>query len=626
MDKAEILKIINEYKYGYSKVTQYLKNSHPDIYKYINDLYPQLADPKYKFVQKIYWLVNNLEDYPKCPICGGPNKREYNSYSVMYKSEECSQKCVKKNPINIEKLKQACLEKYGVEYTGQVKEFIKKREDTCIKKFGSKTCLANKDVRKRIENTNLEKYGVTVPAKNKDILQKMQYTCIERYGVINTSQLKENRQKFKKTCLDRYGVDNPMKAKEVEEKSKKTCLEKYGVEYVGQNPETIDKIKNINLERYGVTCAIHNKEIFKKVKKNKFTNYYNKIVLNNEYVEPMFTSEEYCDDIRKEFKWKCKKCGDIFESIRDFNWYSVGRCLKCYPMVSGYSNVELELIAFIKQILPNETVIENSRSIITPLELDVYIPSKNIAIEFDGLFWHNNQNKDKDYHLNKTLECKRKGITLIHVFEDEWLYKQDIVKSRLKAIFGIYESTVFARKCEIKLVNTADKNAFLKENHIQDIVGSKINIGLYYNDNLVALMAFGNLRKALGGTSKENTYELLRFCNKLNYHIPGAASKLFSYFVKTGKPEKIISYCDRRWSTGNLYKKLGFTLSHTSTPNYWYIIQTRRFHRFNFRKSVLKNKLKKFDETLTETENMTNHGIFKIYDCGNFVFEYIFNK
>jgi hypothetical protein len=130
-------------------------------------------------------------------------------------------------------------------------------------------------------------------------------------------------------------------------------------------------------------------------------------------------------------------------------------------------------------------------------------------------------------------------------------------------------------------------------------------------------MTFGKSR-----FNKKYKYELLRFCNKLGYHIPGSASKLLKYFERNYKPKSLISYADRRWSRGNVYEKLGFKMIGKSKPNYWYFKLTSniRYSRINFQKHKLKDILEKFDETLSESENMKLNGYNRIYDCGNLVY------
>jgi len=134
-------------------------------------------------------------------------------------------------------------------------------------------------------------------------------------------------------------------------------------------------------------------------------------------------------------------------------------------------------------------------------------------------------------------------------------------------------------------------------------------------------MTFGKRRIALGKKeSKDGEYELLRFCTLSNFNITGIASKLLKYFERNYNSTKIITYADRRWSQGQLYHNLGFELTHISKPNYWYIIKDVRKHRFNFRKNILENKLKLFDNNISEYQNMQLNGFTRIWDCGNYVF------
>jgi len=252
-------------------------------------------------------------------------------------------------------------------------------------------------------------------------------------------------------------------------------------------------------------------------------------------------------------------------------------------------------------------------------EIDILIPELNIGIEYNGLKWHSDEFKDKNYHLNKTEECKKLGIRLVHIFEDEWMNKKEIIKSIIRNIIGKTENKIYARKCIIQNVDDNEKKEFLEKNHIQGNINSQINLGLYHNGELVSLMCIGKPRINLGRkTSLEDEYELLRFCNKLNTNIVGGASKLFKYFITNYSPTLITSYCDYRWSIGNMYEALGFTLSHLSQPNYYYIIGNNRKNRFKYRKSELIKE--GFDPEKSEKEIMEERGIHRIYDCGSLVY------
>ena len=285
-------------------------------------------------------------------------------------------------------------------------------------------------------------------------------------------------------------------------------------------------------------------------------------------------------------------------------------CPKCGLVYDKSENEVKEFISSLKLLFE-----ENNRKILNGKELDMYIHSYNLAIEFNGLYWHSELYVDDNYHLNKTELCEANGIKLIHIFEDEWVYKQEIVKSRLMNSFGLSTNKIYGRKCIIKNVPSKEAKEFLNNNHIQGSINAKYNIGLYYNNELVSIMTFGSLRKSMGNKSNEDTYELFRFCNKLYTNVIGGADKLLKHFIKTYKPKEIISYADRRWSQGDLYEKLGFDFIHNSKPNYWYINKGKREYRFKYRKDILVKE--GYDKNKTEHEIMKERGFNRIYDCGN---------
>jgi hypothetical protein len=331
-------------------------------------------------------------------------------------------------------------------------------------------------------------------------------------------------------------------------------------------------------------------------------------ILHNKYD---YSETEYINSKTKVII-KCEEHG-VFEQIPNDHLNGKG-CPKCGL---AYNKMEDEIKEFIKSL--NINIIENSKQIISPLELDIFIPSHNLAIEFDGLYWHSEVYKDKNYHLNKTELCQNKNIRLIHIFEDEWLLKKEIVKSRLKNILGLTPNKVYGRKCVIKEVTPKEAKIFLENNHIQGNVNSKIRLGLYYNNELIGLMTFGGLRKNLGNKTNENIYELFRFCNLSNYIIIGGADKLLKHFIKHYKPKEIISYADRRWSQGDLYNKLNFIFSHNTKPNYFYLVNDKRENRFNYRKDILIKE--GFDKNKTEHDIMLERKLYRIYDCGSICFK-----
>ena len=332
------------------------------------------------------------------------------------------------------------------------------------------------------------------------------------------------------------------------------------------------------------------------------------IIHDNKYD---YTKSIYINGMTK-LKIICPEHGE-FEQTPNKHINMKQCCPKCRGQISKR---ETEVVDYIKSIYSGN-VITTDKTILNGKHIDIYLPDINLAIEFDGLYWHNELKKPISYHLNKTKLCKYKGIKLIHIFEDEWIYKKDIVKSMLRNKIGLTANKIFGRKCIIKEVNIKDSREFLDNNHIQGDVSAQIKLGLYYNDNLVSLMCFNEPRKAKSNDFIE--FELTRFCNKLNTNVIGAASKLLKYFIDNYKPKNIISYADLRWSTGDLYLTLGFTGVRNGRPNYFYVVNGKRVNKSGFRKSKLIKS--GFDSNKSEHEIMLENGIYRIYDCGKIRFE-----
>lgn len=285
-------------------------------------------------------------------------------------------------------------------------------------------------------------------------------------------------------------------------------------------------------------------------------------------------------------------------------------CKKCGALFSTY---ETEVGDYVKSL--GFDVEMNNRNILNDgLEIDVYIPEKKIGIEIDGLYWHSEVKKENNYHISKTENSLSKGIRLIHIFEDEWIYKKEICKSRINSYLGLGER-IFARKCDIRQIDSKTGGKFINENHIQGNHGALVYYGLFFNEELVSVMSFGNLRINMGRKSEDGHYEMIRFCNKIGTNVIGGPSKLLKHFISDYKPKEIISYCDRRWSEGDVYTKIGFKFVRNTKPSYFYVIGDKRKSRFSFRKDILISKYG-CSEDDTEHNFCFSHGFYRIYDCG----------
>jgi len=273
----------------------------------------------------------------------------------------------------------------------------------------------------------------------------------------------------------------------------------------------------------------------------------------------------------------------------------------------------------------------NNKSLLKGIELDILIPDKKIAIEYNGLLYHSEiyGKKSRSYHLNKTKQTNENGYLLIHIFEDDWIQKKDIVKSKLRHLLGLNKNIIIhARKCIIKEINPTLKNEFLNKNHIQGEDMSNIHLGAYNNDDLVAVMTFDSNRHMSIKNIVEGECELKRFATKIDCRIPGIASKLLKYFIKNNNPKKIISFADKTTTINdeNLYTKLGFICKEIIGPDYKYfnpkVSRNRRLHKFGFGKNSIKKKFPEvYNPDKTEWEMMQELGYDRIWDCGKFRYE-----
>ena len=527
----------------------YIKKNYPEYYKEILEFSIKNKLEKFEWKRRLYHYIFNIKEIPIC-ICG--KEINFRGRPEKIYNEYCSTKCAAYSisDIRMKTLKKNNLNKYGVENVFQT-NFVKEK----------------------LKETNLKKYGVDNPNKSKIIREKIENTCIEKYG--------------KKSYME---------TEDFKTKSKETNLEKYGFDFAMKNDFIKNKLKNVFIEKYGTGTISENDEF----RKNNFA-----ISKNINYVEYIGNRiSKFKCDIGKDHLFEIHK--NIYMTRKRHN---NPLCTTCYPISENTSIKEKELLRFFY---------ENYKGVISQnykdgIEIDIYLPELKLGFEFNGLYWHSETFKDKKYHLDKTNYFKEKGIRIVHIWEDDWNNKNEIIKSQIKNLLGLTENKIFARKCKIKKLIETD---FLNMNHIQGNVNSIIKIGLYYNDVLVSVMTFDQFegRKKM----EKNEWNLSRFCNKLNTSVIGGASRLFKYFIKTYNPSRIISYADKSWSSGNLYYTLGFELNSQTKPDYKYIINGIRENKTKYKKSKL---IKEGFFSGTEKEIMQNLDYKRIYDCGKIKFE-----
>ena len=420
-----------------------------------------------------------------------------------------------------------------------------------------------------------------------------------------TSSPKRNK-KIKDVWQSRSESD----IQEIIKKTKKTKLERYGDEnFINSN-----KAKKTKLERYGDEKYCNKEQIKRSRLKSFYLSLFESERLKN-LVIPLFDLKEYGGARgRKKYEFRCVKCNNTFYDTLDEG--IIPRCLKCYPYLKGTSHLEKEIIDWLSKFINTKNKERFYYDGSKFYEIDVYIPEKRLGIELDGIYWHSEigGNKSKNYHKDKTIFFEKFGIGIIHIFEDEWIEKKDIIKDIILSKLGLIKEKIYARNCEIKSLTNKECMDFLDQNHIQGYYPAKISLGLFHKKELVFLMSFGTPRY-----NKNFKWEILRLCSKINMNIIGAVGKILNYF-KNNFPGSIITYVDGRFGDGSFYKKFEFTQYGNYQPSYFYLKNNKRFSRIKFKKSKLKDKLENFDPNLSEWGNMQLAGYDRIWDCGGKIF------
>ena len=407
--------------------------------------------------------------------------------------------------------------------------------------------------------------------KRQKILQQYKTTSFINHGVEHHMRLDSTKEKIKEHNLQKFGVDHHLKSSEVIEKRIGTCVNRYRMRRV-PHPKVSSEI----------SAKLNNSDFLK----------------SEHITKPIW---QIAEEIGVKPCWVYRKFAE--------------HGLECDGQrFVNYSGFENEIKEFLLE--KNILFLSNKRDIISPFEIDIFIPELNIAIECNGSYWHSELNgKDKNYHLNKTIECDKKSIQLIHVWEHVWENNKDLVKSMLMSKLSLSKK-IYARNTLIKQVTKEEERAFLTKNHLQGYQPSSLCIGLYHNNVLVTLLSFSTPR-----FNKKYDFEILRYATDTNITVVGGFSKMLQYFIKSQNPKSIITYADKTISNGNVYRKNGFTHIGTSNPSYYYTKNYTKFeNRLKYQKHKLQNLLENYDKNLTEWDNMQAHGFDRIWDCGNDVF------
>ena len=421
--------------------------------------------------------------------------------------------------------------------------------------------------KEKVINTSLEKFGVTHYSKTSAFINSVVATNIAKFGTAYPSQSHEGLKKMKETFIENYGVDNPSKVPEIRTAQSTTWLSNH------YSPEALAFL-NDDIQ-FAAEIA----------------------------VTPVCVLARHYDISPHPIYTKCRKLGLV---LPKFN----------------ISIFEKEVSDYVSAIAGHLTIAHSDRSILRNKELDLYLPNIKLAIECNGTYWHSeSRGRGSKYHDLKTIECEENGITLMHIWEHDWINKPEIVKSMISSRISA-TAKIYARNTTVQLIDRTVANRFFNTTHLQGAVnGNTVNLGLYDNNGtLVSVMGLGKSR-----FNFKYQWEILRFSTILNYTVVGGASKLFKRFIKQYNPISVLSYADRSHSTGNVYLKLGFDYVGKSRPGYHYTKDYIIIHsRHKFQKHKLESCLQTYDINLTERENMLNNGYDRIWDCGNNI--YVWNR
>ena len=538
-------KLNNNYKLILNKLDESTKT-------YINSLFPEYDDVG----DKLKSLIEG--DYRKCPVCN-------TTMSWKDNNKTCSKECSRVSLVqNQEKTN---LERYGVRNVAMAEQFENKKQ-----------------------STNLERYGVTHPLKNKVSLDKMKETNLNRYGVEWVSQNSTVHQKQRNTCISRYGVDYAAQSKSVRCKNVITNLNRYGVEYPYQSPMVFKKLRS-SINQYKINYI-----------KSKTGYTLTEDQLGCVYLDHRREySSEFLSELVDYITTNKQPAFDIIkQEYKDTRYYTVAKKYGYDFDYRGSSSYENEIVGWLTNEF-NVDVIRNTKSVITPYELDIYIPDRKLAIEFNGSYWHSEKYKSKLYHQEKTKACNELGITLIHIHEHLYIRKKEVFKSIIKSKLGLNDR-IFARCCQLTQIGVKEEREFLNKYHLHGYTPSSICYGLYYKDILVSVCSFGKCR-----FKSDYTYELIRNCTIPNVTVVGGLSKAICEFKREFNQRDLICYSDASIS----YNK-GSTLT---APNYIWWRNNLTLSRYQ----TMKHKLPKllgdgFDPNLSESNNMLSNGSYRDWE------------
>jgi hypothetical protein len=566
---------------------------------------------KYKPVLSFCASVANCA----CALSAGLAKRQGKSVDEKAQiqkkiNEKHSSKTVDEKQAIVQKRNKTFMERYGADR----REIQDKTSATCLKRYGTKHATSSPIVRNKITATMQERYGVDSPYESSEIRDKTTKTMMDRYGVERPLCLAEMRAKATATLLKNTGYDNCSKNPETRAKVIANHFEKYGVENPRQRPEVAASTKKTMMDRYGVAHPMHVPEIKERM--------INTVMQRYGVINP-------AQSHFSEHTTKVLNDATLFETfVKDRSFVEAATSLgidrttieKYYAKYGIHiekkeTSYEIEISKFLDDhSIKHE---RKNRSLIKPKELDFYLPNYNVAIEFNGLFYHCDSphgRSDRLYHWNKTTACKAIGIRLIQIYEDEWIYRKESVKGRILSMCGKIDKGMGARKLDIRPIENKQAHEFMDSHHIQGRdYTSVFSVGAFFEDSLRCVMSF----RAQRGTG---IMELSRFCSNGKTYA-GAFSRMFKFAVNYKNMDEVVTYADLRYSVGDLYFKTGFTYEGNTEVTYRYVKGDRTYHKSHLSKANMRKRGIEIGNK-TETQIAAELKYYRIYDCGKMRFRW----
>jgi len=526
-----------------------------------------------------------------CDYCNDLTHKTFKARNVQNKEldKDCCSKC------KFKKREELCLLKYGVKNSSQrddvklcdynIEDYKETILDLLNQNYSvsyiseklniSRTSLnrylenqgidTRGDLQKKKEKTFVEKYGENY----KDIfLTKRKNTNLAKYGHDNVFANEDIKTKITETIRDKYGVDHHMQVDSIKTRVKNTNLTKYGCENVSQNLEVQNKIKQTNLSKYGYEHATQHPDIKEKI--------VNTMVLNG-------NARLFEGNNAQFWAEKTGYCLSRFNQlVREYGFDNAKNMYR----TDSYTSLELMFKSFLDEYKLN--YINYQRLNIND---KYYIPDfmlSDLIIEVNGLYWHSDECRPDDYHINKKTSYENSGYDSLFFREDEIRDKFEIIKSIVLNKLN-RSNRIYARVCELDKIDDKTADLFFETNHLMG-KGRGAAYVLRFKDEIVAALRVKR--------SKNNDYEISRFCNSKFNGTIGAFSKLLKFFLKDKKPDSVFTFIDKRYGKGDYLKNLNFTYKHTY-PSFRWTDGFEVFHRLKF-----------------PGNSGYYNGLFKIWDCG----------